>query len=226
MKWKYEKNFTDKGYIMNYEKIPETKAGDLVYQFRIELCGIRPSIWRRVQVPQNYNFWDLHVALNDAMGWLDYHMHYFEIKPKYKREIWHVGIPDFNMTEGLKEVFPGWEIAMIAGFNEIGMEARYYYDYGDDWVHKVKFEGILVKEEKVRYPVCIDGERACPPEDSGGPQHYNEYLKVIKDPSHPEYSQFKQRYDKHDPTSFNKNKIKFDDPYKRWRNAFLEESVN
>jgi hypothetical protein len=54
-------------------------------QFKIELNDITPLIWRRIQVPSEYNFWDLHVAIQDAMGWLDYHLHHFEIKGKVKR---------------------------------------------------------------------------------------------------------------------------------------------
>ena len=46
-----------------------------IYQFKIELDGATPTIWRRIQVPETYSFWDLHVAIQDAMGWLDYHLH-------------------------------------------------------------------------------------------------------------------------------------------------------
>ena len=46
----------------------------LVYQFKVYLTEIEPLIWRRIQVPAKYNFWDLHVAIQDAMGWVDYHL--------------------------------------------------------------------------------------------------------------------------------------------------------
>src|SRR6056297_411278 len=86
MAGKYGKNFTEKGYLMKYEKLTQhAELKNRVYQFRIELLGIEPTIWRRIQVPSDYNFWDLHVAVNDAMGWLDYHLHHFEIKRKGKR---------------------------------------------------------------------------------------------------------------------------------------------
>ena len=51
-----------------------------VYQFKVSLKGIRPLIWRRIQVPETYSFWDLHVAIQDSMGWSDYHLHHFEIE--------------------------------------------------------------------------------------------------------------------------------------------------
>jgi len=48
-----------------------------VYQFKITLEDAKPPIWRRIQVPETYTFWDLHVAIQDAMGWSDYHLHEF-----------------------------------------------------------------------------------------------------------------------------------------------------
>lgn len=42
-----------------------------VHQFLIVLSGIDPLVWRRIQVPESYSFRDLHVAIQDAMGWLD-----------------------------------------------------------------------------------------------------------------------------------------------------------
>ena len=50
-----------------------------VYQFKIALKGIKPPIWRRIQVPETYTFWDLHVAIQDIVGWSDYPLHEFEM---------------------------------------------------------------------------------------------------------------------------------------------------
>ncbi|HEX2771037.1 MAG TPA: plasmid pRiA4b ORF-3 family protein, partial [Micromonosporaceae bacterium] len=38
-----------------------------------------------------------------------------------------------------------------------------------------------------RYPLCLDGERACPPEDVGGAYGYRAFLAVLGDPAHPEH---------------------------------------
>ena len=48
-------------------------------RFRIDLLGIQPPIWRELLVPARYTFWDVHVAIQDAMGWLDYHLHEFHV---------------------------------------------------------------------------------------------------------------------------------------------------
>ncbi len=40
----------------------------LVHQFLIVLSGTDPLVWRRLQVPERYSFWDLHVAIQDSIG--------------------------------------------------------------------------------------------------------------------------------------------------------------
>ncbi|GAH94095.1 unnamed protein product [marine sediment metagenome] len=48
------------------------KKFDKVYQFKITLKDIKPPIWRKIQVPKTYTFYDLHVAIQDSMGWFGY----------------------------------------------------------------------------------------------------------------------------------------------------------
>ena len=51
-----------------------------IYQLKLSMKGIVPQIWRRIQVPENYTFLDLHNAIQAAMNWDDYHLHEFEMK--------------------------------------------------------------------------------------------------------------------------------------------------
>jgi hypothetical protein len=221
---KFDKNYTEKGYLMKYEKLPlHSSLKSQVLQFYIELHEIEPKIWRRIQVPLDYNFWDLHVAIQDSMGWKDYHLHHFEIKGKGKGREVHIGIPDFDGSGELPEVFPGWEIAVIAYFNALGVEAVYEYDYGDGWLHTVKLEGYIFREKGIKYPVCTDGSNACPPEDCGGVDGYYRVIEVLSDPDHPDhYDMINWAGKDWVPRQFNPVRVKFDDPFKRWRNAFSE----
>ena len=45
-------------------------------------------------------------------------------------------------------------------------------------------EKVLQVEVGTRYPRCVAGKRACPPEDCGGVWGYADFLKAINDPGH------------------------------------------
>lgn len=189
-----------------------------VYQFKISLRDIKPSIWRGIQVPGTYTFWDLHVAIQDAMGWSDYHLHEFEMTdPSIKSRV-RIGIPDEDFGQ---QILPGWG-QKIADYFSLGNRlANYTYDFGDNWGHTVKLENILPREKNVGYPRCISGKRACPPEDCGGVPGYEDFLEIIKDPGHGEYERMLQWVGgEFDPEYFDPREVVFDDPEKRRRTAF------
>ncbi len=83
----------------------------------------------------------------------------------------------------------------------------YNYDFGDDWRHQIKIEKITDDESQVT-PYCLDGARACPPEDSGGPWGYQNNLKVLADPDHEDYQDvIEWMGDKFDPEKFNRDAV-------------------
>jgi Plasmid pRiA4b ORF-3-like protein len=105
---------------------------DRVYQFKITMKDITPVIWRRIVVPETYNFWDLHVAIQDAMGWLDYHLHCFRIRRKHSSSVTTIGIPfEEELYDGGKPTLAGWEIPIADYFDDVGTTADYDYDFGD-----------------------------------------------------------------------------------------------
>jgi hypothetical protein len=222
---KYDKNFTKQGYAMHYRKgIDGFPFKNCVYQFKIELAEISPLIWRRILVPSDYNFWDLHVAIQDSLGWLDYHLHHFSMKKKGKKANDDIGIPDFDRFDDMPEIFPGWEISIQTYFHDLGATATYMYDYGDSWRHSIQLDGYMFKEKNIKYPICIAGERACPPEDCGGVGGYLELLKTLSDPEDEDYEAMKAWGGKDwDPEKFDKNSIRFDNPHQRWKKAFLKK---
>ena len=75
----------------------------------------------------------------------------------------------------------------LSNFPE-GGKFRYEYDFGDGWEHEI-LEKILTPEVGVRYPLCLKGKRACPPEDSQGPHGYPTFLRTIQDPNDPDRDQ-------------------------------------
>lgn len=194
-----------------------------VYQFKITLKDIRPPIWRRIQVPSDYTFWDLHVAIQDAMGWMDYHLHAFHVKNLKTGRPEEVGIPDDEELSDFP-ISPGWERKISHYLSPERPHALYEYDFGDDWLHDIRLEKILPREKGVVYPRCVKGKRACPPEDCGGIWGYEELLKVIVDPDHEEYESMMEWLDEgFDPDHFDPADVVFDDPEERWRIAFSED---
>lgn len=202
------------------ESTAETKAKmKTVHEFRITLRGIRPPIWRRIRVPTNYSFWDLHVAIQDAMGWLDSHLHAF--RPESDDEI-EIGIPsDDPFVEDTIEMLAGWHTPMTEYLAAPGDRIEYAYDFGDDWTHDVVLDAVVERESRRKYPICVDGARACPPEDCGGVQGYKDLLKILADPEHDEYASMTEWLGRpFDPEAFDPGRMRFEDPQERWRFAF------
>lgn len=200
------------------------KKFNQVYQFKITLKGIKPPIWRRIQVPKTYTFYDLHVAIQDAMGWYDCHLHEFEIiYPLIDLKV-NIGIPNEEPIWELtwnKKVLPGWKVKITDCFLTENQSAEYIYDFGNYWRHKITLEKILPKEKNIIYPICIKGKRACPPEDCGGPLVYDDFLESIRNPND---EQHEERLEwiggEFDSEHFDTNEVIFDDPAERFKIAF------
>jgi len=181
------------------------KEFDNVYQFKIVLKYTEPPVWRRIQVPENYTFWELHVAIQDAMGWDDEHLHEFRIKSPHDSKAKVIGIPDEGFSDvkilsGLKQNIADW-------FSMKNKRADYTYDFGDDWEHDIILEEILPRDRSIRYPVCIDGKQACPPEDCGSIPGYEDICDGV--------SEYQEDFEDYDPEHFDLKEVHFDDPKKR-----------
>lgn len=194
------------------------KKFEHVCQFLIVLPNTDPLVWRRIQVPEAYSFWDLHVAIQDAMGWLDYHLHEFEVVDQRGR-VRRIGIPDDEMPDE-RPCVPGWKVPIGKYLTHGTGPVRYRYDFGDDWEHTLEFEELLPADDGV-YPRCVAGAGACPPEDVGGTTGYAECLQVIGNRRHPERpAMLTWAGGSFDAHAFDPATVTFDDPQQRWRIAF------
>jgi len=187
----------------------------MIYQFKILLQGSKPPIWRRIQVPASYSFYDFHVAIQDSMGWEDYHLHEFVIKnPKALRDE-RIGIPDEVL--GDDSALPSWETKLSSYFSLENPKAEYMYGFGDGWAHLITLEKILSPQIDQIYPQCIKGKRACPPEDCGGVWGYADLLEILSDPKNEEYnSRLEWLGGGFDADEFDPKAIEFEDPKKRY----------
>lgn len=179
-----------------------------VLQFRVDLRGVRPPIWRRIQLREACTFWELHCAIQDAMGWLDMHLHQFEVvHPRTGLET-VIGLPDRESWVAMKA---GWSTRVSTYMKHPGDAVDYLYDFGDGWEHTVKLEKVLPADRAGPYPRCVAGRRACPPEDCGGVWGYGEIVGGL--------SEFQEEYEGWDPEAFDPKKVIFEDPVvrRRWR---------
>jgi prevent-host-death family protein len=185
-----------------------------VLQFKITLKGIRPPIWRRIQVPENYTFWDLHVAIQDVMGWENMHLHHFVIAADNSAREVLIGIPspetDF-VTDG--GILPAWGYRVTDYLSLESPKADYLYDFGDDWRHALVFEKILDRQKGLSYPQCIKGKRACPPENCGSIPGYYELVEAMENPGSEVYEETLEWLgEEYDPDLFSADEITFQDP--------------
>lgn len=180
-------------------KIHRIPASKRLYQFKITLKDIVPPIWRRIQV-RDCTLDKLHERIQTAMGWTNSHLHQFKIggvlygDPQLLLEGFEDDLDIVNSLETrLREIVP-----------EEGkrFQFEYEYDFGDGWEHEVLFEGCLRAEKGARYPLCLEGERACPPEDVGGTRGYQEYLDAMADPEHEEHAEYLEWRGPFDPEGF------------------------
>jgi len=197
------------------------KKFEQVYQFKITLKDIKPLIWRRIHVPKTYTFWDLHIAIQDVMGWYDSHLHEFEIVNPLSGTKTIIGIPNDDEDFANYKTLPGWKQKISDYFSKENQSANYIYDFGDNWEHKIILEKILPKENNITYPLCVKGERACPPEDCGGTYGYEDFLKIIRDPDDEQHERMLEWIGgEFDSEHFNPKEVIFDDPAERLKDAF------
>jgi hypothetical protein len=176
-------------------------------------------------VPGSYTFYDLHVAIQNAMGWTDSHLHAYEIQGKRK-----VRIESPYAVEDLHEKPYGFtpETMLDKFFKKEKDSAIYDYDFGDGWRHEVLLEDIQLKKAGIKYPVCLDGQRACPPEDCGGLGGYADCVKaatskVIPDEDDDELRGLLTWLGGWNPEKFSPKDVVFENPTKRFLDSFKED---
>jgi hypothetical protein len=149
----------------------------LLYELRVELQEIEPSIWRIIQVPSRASLLRLHRILQRAMGWNNSHLYIFEIDGKLYGE---------PSTEWDFEVLDSRKMTLEKIFTEGKKSFLYEYDLGDSWRHNIKLLGTVEGKEEEKAG-CMAGARACPPEDCGGVIGYYDLLVALSDHDHEEY---------------------------------------
>jgi len=178
-----------------------------VYVLRITLRYTRPPIWRRVAVRSDITLGVLHEVVQIAMGWTDCHLHHFilrddSLKPTDAeiRRAWAAGQWNHMLDTRMRgercftpthspfgdPLDMGGEDENAVTLEEVCPRAKskltYEYDFGDGWEHIIEVQKIEAPQDGVKYPVCLAGKRAAPPEDCGGVPGYYELLEMYANP--------------------------------------------
>jgi site-specific recombinase XerD len=157
----------------------------VTYQLKIFIQDIHPMIWRRIRVSSNSSIADLHYIFQIAMGWTDSHLHRFIINGA------EYGIAQIG---GISFTSDPHKIRLV----DLGLREnhRFFYDYdfGDYWQHEILVEKILTGKSSNLEPLCIAGNRACPPEDCGGAERFMAMVQKQKNRS----ARAKKRFEEFD----------------------------
>jgi hypothetical protein len=181
-------------------------VSERVYQFKITLKGITPAIWRRIQT-RDCTLDTFHELMLAAMGWRISHEYYYQFiiaNQSYcdpmllgcsREEVEYVDATSVTLADSMPTVDKWFTF-------------RFGYDFADEWDHEVFLERILAAEEEVRYPLCVAGERASPPEDMGfrmestGIWGYQEFVKALINPRHKRHREVRAWCGPFDPEKF------------------------
>ncbi len=185
-----------------------------VYQFRIVLKNTKPPIWRRIQVPDNYSFKDLHAAIQNVMYWEVYAGSSYEFR---------IARPSKGLVETIACTCLGFSqyagthdpLKRIADyFSPRNPKASYTSKHKSNWDFTIELEEILAANKFEIYPICIKGKRAPPPEDCGGAHKYQEMLKSLSESSSRRSGKALKLYqgvleDDFDPNYFDRDNVFF-----------------
>ena len=175
--------------MISMTKTPAGKGNPSLYQVHVVLLGIEPPIWRRLCVPADAKLDWLHAVLQVALGWTNSHLHQFRVGKDYYSDTRH----HFAELETGPQILEERKFALrqIAPHEQDAF--GYDYDLGDSWEHAITVEKILPSDAAAaRTALCLDGARACPPEDCGGIWGYENLLKILKNRKHPEHKSMKE----------------------------------
>ena len=162
-------------------------------QLKISLDYLEPEIWRRLLVPGDCTLARLHHIFQAAMGWTDYHLHSFEVRGR------RYGVPNPDWGDNVLDESRNRLTQIVAA----GDRFTYEYDFGDSWTHGIIVESLERNVTPLKHATCLEGARACPPEDCGGFPGYERLCDALADPGDQEHHEFLEWVGGHyDPESF------------------------
>lgn len=149
------------------------KPAERVFTLRLQVVGCQPRIWRRLAVRESMWLSRLHDSIQVAFDWFDYQTHSF-------------ALDDLRFGNPLKRDELTIEDDRDVSLADLDLEHRerftYGYHFGEGWQVEIRVEKHEAPAKGLHYPLCLEGERAGPPEDCGGLEAFHDMLACIKEP--------------------------------------------
>jgi len=156
------------------EAVPSFLSAGLPSGYRLlaTIRGIEPTIWRRLEVREDLTLGQLHEVMQVIFGWNTTHSH-----------AWDAGERRFGRPDQMDEadVIDDRKVTLNDLMLDVGEALTYWYDFGDGWRVRVELEAILPAQERPAAR-CLNGRRAGPPDDCGGPPGFADILATLAGP--------------------------------------------
>lgn len=146
------------------------------FDFEVSLVEVTPRIWRRFLIRDTATFSGLHLAIQDACGWWNYHAFVFRTEFGDDEACQIAGTEN---DEYIEKPVPNSARVRLASYFAEGKLTRcyYHYDFGDDWWHDVVLRGTQELPETFKRRL-LGGARAFPHEDCGGLSGYRDCVRA------------------------------------------------
>ena len=144
---------------------------------------------RRLIVAADIDFQRLHLVLQQAFGWRNYHL--------YEFTVWDdAGKPCARLVPDEESLSYGDDAVLMDGHKLSEFLPRYNrilytYDMGDDWEHQIELVRVI-DEHNEDSPYLLEANGQTPPEDVGGVDGFIDFRKIMLDPDHPEHAATKE----------------------------------
>lgn len=157
-----------------------------VLRIRAELDTSDPPIWRVLDIRSDATLDRVHQVLQTAFGWADAHLHRFALGGHPFDQQSQLFLCPFDLQEGEPEDVGGiaaTDVRVDETLQNPGDVLAYVYDYGDSWELTLRLEEVRQAPADAPIAALVDGDRAAPPEDSGGATDAGSLAEVLEDPA-------------------------------------------
>ncbi len=144
---------------------------------------------RRIIVPANLEFQQLHKVLQSVFNWYNYHLYDFTILDDENHPVARLVPFEEDLEYDPEDIL--MEEHTISEYLPEYRHILYRYDMGDGWEHEIQLIRILEDYDK-ESPYLVEASGQAPPEDVGGIGGFLDFYEIMSNPDHPEYEEMEK----------------------------------